>query len=260
MYALGIVIAVLAGALLSRTVLPGDKDSAFVLELPPYRMPAFKGLMIHTWERSSGFVKKAGTLILAVTVILWFALNLPWGVENQQDSLFGRTSAVIAPAFAPLGFGNWQAAGSLMSGFIAKEIVVSTMSQTYGVADVGAAGQAEKPDFAQDLLDIVTGFFEAVLNAAKSLVSIIPGINLVESDGTTEDTALGAALRSYFSPLAAVAFVAFVLLYVPCVAMLAAIRHEYGSRWTVFATGFQLALAWFVAFAIYQGGKLLGMG
>ena len=260
MYALGIIMAVFAGALLSRTVLQGDRDAAFVLELPPYRMPALKGLLIHTWERSSGFVKKAGTLILGVTILLWFALNLPWGVANQQDSLFGRASAVIAPVFAPLGFGDWQAAGSLMSGFIAKEIVVSTMSQTYGVAGAGDAEPVERPDFGRDLLNIVTGFFEAVWNAFKSLVSIIPGINLTESGGEIEDTKLSAALRTAFSPLAALAFVAFVLLYVPCVATLAAIRHEYGSRWAVFATGYQLALAWLVAFAIYQGGRLLAMG
>ena len=260
MYALGIAIAVLAGALLNRTILKGDKDAAFVLELPPYRMPTLKGLMIHTWERSSGFVKKAGTLILAVTVLLWFALNLPWGVENQQDSLFGKTSAIIAPLFAPLGFGNWQAAGSLMSGFIAKEIVVSTMSQTFVGTDVEDSEQIEKPDFGQDLLKIVAGFSGAVLDAGKSLVSIIPGIDLIESNGETEDTALSAALRNYYSPLTAVAFVAFVLLYVPCVAMLAAIRHEYGSKWAVFSTGYQLALAWIVAFVIFQGGKLLGMG
>jgi ferrous iron transport protein B len=259
MYALGIVIAVLAGAILSRTILRGDKEAAFVLELPPYRMPTLRGLVIHTWERSRGFVKKAGTLILAVTVLLWFALNLPWGVEDQQDSLFGKTSAIIAPLFAPLGFGNWQAAGSLMSGFVAKEIVVSTMSQTYAGANVGNTDQVEKPDFRQDLLGIVTGFFEAMLNAGRSLVSIIPGIDLTGSDGEVEDTALSAALRTNFTTLAAVAFVAFVLLYVPCVAALGALRHEFGNKWAVFAAGFQLALAWLIAFFIFQVGGLLGL-
>jgi ferrous iron transport protein B len=258
MYALGIVIAVLVGAIFSRTILPKDKDAAFVLELPPYRMPTLRGLLIHTWDRSSGFVKKAGTVILAVTVVLWFLLNLPWGVEDQRDSLFGEVSATIAPVFAPLGFGSWESAGSLVSGFVAKEIVVSTMSQIYvGGED---AEVAETTTFGEDLALIVVGFGEAVVDAARSLVSIAPGVDLTGGDEEAEDTALSAALRTSFTPLAAVAFVVFVLLYVPCVAMLAAIRHEYGSRWAIFTVVYQLALAWVVAFIVFQGGRLLGLG
>ena len=108
--------------------------------------------------------------------------------------------------------------------------------------------------------DIFGGFGVATVEAGKAVVSIIPGVDLTGSEKNTEDTALSAALRANFSALAAVAFVAFVLLYVPCVATLAAIRQEYGTRWMAFATVFQLALAWVVAFAIYQGGKLLGLG
>jgi ferrous iron transport protein B len=258
MYALGIIVAVLVGAIFSRTVFPHDKDAAFVLELPPYRLPTLKGLLIHMWERTSGFVRKAGTVILVVTVILWFLLNLPWGVEQQRDSVFGNVSAAVAPVFEPLGFGNWEAAGSLVSGFIAKEIVVSTMSQIY-VGEEGAATN-EATSFGQDLREIITGFATATVEAGRVFASIIPGVNLTDNEGEAEDTALSAALRTNFSPLAAVALVAFVLLYVPCVATLAAIRHEFGWKWTVFSAGYQLALAWVVAFVIYQGGRFLGIG
>jgi ferrous iron transport protein B len=258
MYVLGILIAVVVGGIFSRTVLPGDRDAAFVLELPPYRMPTLKGLLVHTWDRSSGFVKKAGTVILAVTVVLWFLLNVPWGVEDQRDSMFGRVSVAIAPAFAPLGFGRWEPAGALVSGFVAKEIVVSTMSQIY--VGTHEAGVKETSTFGEGLVTIVGGFGKAVVVAAKSLVSIIPGVDLTGGGIKTEDTALSAALRTSFTPLAAVAFVTFVLLYVPCVATLGAVRHECGPRWAVFAAGYQLALAWIVAFAVFQGGKLLGLG
>jgi ferrous iron transport protein B len=258
MYALGIIVAVLMGAIFSRTVFPQDKDAAFVLELPPYRLPTLKGLLIHMWERTGGFVRKAGTVILAVTVILWFLLNLPWGGERQRDSVFGNVSAAVAPVFEPLGFGNWEAAGSLVSGFIAKEIVVSTMSQIY----VGEEGEAvaEATTFAQDVKETLTGFALATLEAGRVFASIIPGVDLTGNEGEAEDTALSAALRTYFSPLVAVVLVAFVLLYVPCVATLAAIRHEYGWKWAIFSASYQLALAWVVAFVIYQGGRFLGIG
>jgi ferrous iron transport protein B len=257
MYALGILMAVLMGAILSHTLFVRDKDAAFVLELPPYRLPTLRGLLIHMWGRTSEFVKKAGTVILAVTVILWFLLNLPWGVENQRDSLYGHASATVAPAFKPLGFGDWETTGSLVSGFIAKEIVVSTMSQIF----VGAEEETqEATTLGEDLIEIAGGFGTAILEAGKSLVSIIPGINLTGGEEEAEDTALSAALRDHFTPLAAVALVAFILLYVPCVAALGAIWHEYGRKWAFFSTGYQLALAWVVAFVIFQGGKLLGLG
>jgi ferrous iron transport protein B len=257
MYALGILIAVLVGAIFSRTVFPKDMDTAFVLELPPYRVPALKALLIHTWDRSSGFVKKAGTIILSVTVILWFLLSLPWGVQDQRDSFYGQVSAAIAPVFAPLGFGSWEPAGSLLSGFVAKEIVVSTMSQVYvGTEDPDIV---ETATVREDLTMIVAGFGGAVVEAGKSVISMLPGVDLAGTEGEAADTTLSSALRANFSTLTAVAFVAFVLLYVPCVATLAAIRHEYGTRWAVFAAVYQLALAWVVAFAIFQGGRLLGL-
>jgi ferrous iron transport protein B len=257
MYALGILIAMLVGAFFSRMVFKRDKDAAFVLELPPYRRPALRGLFIHTGERISGFVRKAGTIILLVTVVLWFLLNLPWGVENQRESLFGRVSATIAPVFGPLGFGNWESTGSLVSGFVAKEIVVSTMNQIYvGAEEADAEGPTS---FAEDLAEIVRGFGDAALDAGKSLLSVVPGVNL-QHQKDAEDTALSTALRTSFSLPAAVAFVTFVLLYVPCAATLGAIRHEYGSKWAVFSAAYQLALAWVVALLIYQGGQLVGVG
>jgi ferrous iron transport protein B len=258
MYALGIAMALLVGALFSRLVFKRDQDAAFVLELPPYRLPTLRGLWIHTWGRTRDFAKKAGTVILVVTVLLWVLLNLPWGVENQRDSVFGSVSATIAPALEPLGFGDWETAGALMSGFVAKEIVVSTMSQVYVGAEEAPA--QETPTLGEDVSEIAGGFGRAVLEAAKSLLSIVPGIELRSAEKVTEDTTLSAAVRNRFTPLAAVALVTFILLYVPCVATLGAIRHEYGRKWAIFSAAYQLALAWGVAFVVFQGGRLLGLG
>jgi ferrous iron transport protein B len=256
MYALGILVAVLVGALFSRVLFQRDQEAAFVLELPPYRLPTLQGLLIHMWSRTGDFVRKAGTIILAVTVILWLLLNLPWGVANQRDSLFGQASATVAPVFGPLGFGNWESAGALVSGVIAKEIIVSTMSQIYIGAQEAAADA--HPSLGEDVLEVTAGFGRAVLDAGKALLGIIPGIDLSHDRAASEDTALTTALRAHYTPLSALALVVFVLLYVPCAATLAAVRHEYGGRWALFSAAYQFALAWGAAVLVYQGGRLLG--
>jgi ferrous iron transport protein B len=259
MYALGIVVAVVYGFVLTRTVFRHEGASSFVLELPPYRMPMLRTLLIHTWERASEFVKRAGTIILAASVILWLLLNLPPGAE-QEDSLFGQFSRTISPVLAPAGFGNWQSAGSLVTGFIAKEVVISTMSTIYVGGEEEEAGPADEPapTLGGDLVEIAEGFGAATVDVGRRLVSLIPGVNLAEEKTEEESTALSAALQGAFTPLAALAFVIFVLLYVPCVATLGAMRGEFGARWAVLSGAFQIVIAWLVSTAVYQIGRLLG--
>jgi ferrous iron transport protein B len=256
MYALGILVAMLSGMVFTRTLLKPDVSSAFVLELPPYRQPALKSVLIHMWENTREFVRKAGTIILGASVVMWLLLNLPWGVTEQRNSYFGKVSGAIAPVFAPLGFGNWETGGALVTGFMAKEIVVSTMSQIY-LGDIEAE-PVETTTFGEDLAGIGTGFVEAVVNSGRILLSIIPGVNLVDEEAGGEDTALSLALRDRFTPLSAVSMLVFVLLYVPCVATLGAIKHEFGTSWAVTSAVYQTAVAWIVAFLIYQSGILLG--
>jgi ferrous iron transport protein B len=259
MYALGIVVAMLAGMVFTRTILKPDASSAFVLELPPYRTPALKSVLIHMWENTREFVRKAGTVILFASLVMWLLLNLPWGVGNKRDSYFGKVSGAISPVFAPLGFGDWQTSGALVTGFMAKEIVVSTLSQIYINAEESAEVR-EPTTFVQDLTGIGIGFVDATVNSGKILFSIIPGINLVDEDAETQDTVLSRALREHFTPLSAAALLVFVLLYVPCVATLGAIKHEFGMSWAVTSAVYQTAVAWVVAVLVYQGGLLLGFG
>ena len=258
MYALGILVAMLAGMVFTRTLLKPDSTSAFVLELPPYRQPAMKSILIHMWENTREFVRKAGTVILGASVIMWLLLNLPLGVTNQKDSYFGKVSGFIAPIFSPLGFGNWQTSGALVTGFAAKEIVVSTMSLVYTGSETTA--NAEPATFREEIINTGKGFAEATINSGKILVSILPGVDLIPEDEQTEDTVLSIALRNEFTPLSAAALLVFVLLYVPCVATLGAIKHEFGNSWAVTSALYQTAIAWCAAFLVYQGGKILGFG
>ncbi len=258
MYALGILVAMLAGMVFTRTILKPDATSAFVLELPPYRQPALKSVLIHMWENTREFVRKAGTMILFASVVMWLLLNLPWGVADQRDSYFGKVSSAISPVFIPLGFGSWETGGALVSGFMAKEIVVSTMSQIY-LGGEGVA-PAEPTTFSEDLIGIGTGFVDATISSGRILLSIIPGVNFVGEETEREDTALSLALRARFTPLSALSLLIFVLLYVPCVATLGAIKHEFGTSWALTSAVYQTVVAWVVSFIIYQSGLLLGLG
>ena len=259
MYALGIIVAMLAGMVFTRTILKPDVSSAFVLELPPYRRPAFKSVMIHMWENTREFVHKAGTTILYASLVMWLLLNLPWNVADQRDSYFGKVSGVIAPVFEPLGFGDWQTSGALVTGFMAKEIVVSTMSQIY-LGEEEVVVSAEGTSFVGDLSEIGVGFVDAVVNSGKILLSIIPGVDLLDEETASQDTVLSVALRDHFTPLSAASMLVFVLLYVPCVATLGALKHEFGASWALTSAVYQTVVAWLAALLVYQGGLLLGFG
>lgn len=262
LYVLGIVLAVVMGIAFKRTLFKGESPM-FIMELPPYRMPSFRSLMIHTWEKGKHFLIKAGTYILAVSVLVWFLLNLPWGVEHKKDSYLGKAGQVIAPVFEPLGFGNWEASSSLISGLIAKEIVVGTMGEIY--APNGAEeGNGPAPTLTEDLKEIGTSFGSAVTDSFDNVFSAF-GVSSMSAEESAEETeeraSLRSALKNQFTPLSAYAFIAYVLLYMPCVVVAIAMRHEFGTwKWFGIAFAYQMVLAWVVAFAIYQGGKFIGLG
>ncbi len=256
LYVLGIALAIGLGVVFKRTLFRGEAP-VFIMELPPYRMPSPRSLAIHTWEKGKHFLVKAGTYILAVSVLVWFLLNLPWGVEHKRDSYLGRAGQVVAPALRPLGFGSWEAASALITGVIAKEIVVGTMGEIY------APAPEEKkiaPAFADELKEIGTSFAKAVRESVSNVVSTA-GISSLSTEEKEERASLKAVIRSTFTPLSAYAFMVFVLLYMPCMVVAVAMRQEFGSwRWFGIAVLYQTALAWGAAFAVFQGGRLLGLG
>jgi ferrous iron transport protein B len=251
------------GMIFKRTLFRGETPM-FIMELPPYRMPSLHSLCLHTWEKGKHFLIKAGTYILAVSVFVWFLLNLPWGVESKRDSYLGQAGAAVAPVFEPLGFGTWEAASSLITGIIAKEIVVGTMGEIYApaaLAEADAAAAAEvTPTLGEDLREIVVSFGGAVKDAGANVIGTFGVVSLTAED-EAGDSPLKSAVRGAFTPLSAYAMMAFVLLYMPCVVVAIAMRQEFGSwKWFGVAFAYQSALAWGVALIIYQGGTLLGLG
>ncbi len=263
LYLIGIATAAIAGWALARWVFPEVHQSVFVLELPRYRLPTWQGLWLHTWEHTSEFVRKAGTVILGISVLLWFLLNLPWGVTDPRESYFGRVSGALAPVFEPAGFGTWQAAGALVSGFVAKEVVISTMSQIYvGEQEARMEESATPLNWREDARTIVVGFLEATRDAGKAFLDVLtPGVSLFPHDeGAQRETALSRALHNAFTPLSAFAFLVYVLLYTPCAATIAAQAQEYGWRWAGFSVLLGLTTAWVLAVAVFQIGRLLGWG
>jgi len=256
-YLLGILLAVMMG-MLFRKFLFQDEAPLFIMELPPYRMPSFKNLLIHTWEKVKHFIIKAGTTILAMSIIVWFALNLPWGVEHKKDSILGQTSQIVAPILAPIGFGTWESSASLITGIVAKEIIISTMGEVYGKRKI--ITEAPELNLVEDVKTIFVSFYQAVLEATTNIFSTV-GISSLSLEENEEGQSLKGVIKESFTALQAYSFMVFVLLYMPCIVTGIAIRHEFGS-WKLFyiSIAYGLTLAWTSSFIIFQGGTLLGLG
>lgn len=269
MYLLGILIAIIVGLLLNHALLRSPEQSHFLMELPPYRLPTVRTVWRQMWERTSSFIHNAWTIILAVSIALWFLLAIPvrsadssFAAVPVEESVFGAVSSAIAPVFAPLGFGSWQASGSLLTGFVAKEVVIATMAQVYHV-DTPAEPDAAAPTFLEDVVLIVTSFVQATIDTVKS-IPLIFGINLFDDAAEAAPTALMSAVQTDFKAtsggygaLAGLAFMVFVLLYTPCMAAVAAAKHELGTKWMWVSVLGQFAIAWLVALLVFQGGKFL---
>ncbi|MCI8318650.1 MAG: ferrous iron transport protein B [Lachnospiraceae bacterium] len=203
LYVFGMVVGILCALILEHTVYRGN-PVPFVMELPNYRFPSAKSVLLLMWDKAKDFIQKAFTIIFAATVIIWFLqtfdlkLNV---VQDSADSLLALVGKWIAPVFRPLGFEDWRVSTALITGFTAKEAVVSTMSILLG----------------------------------------------------TSMEHLGEALSAVFTPVTAVSFLVFTLLYTPCVAAIAAIRRELASGWKAAGVALlQCTVAWMSAFLVYQ--------
>jgi ferrous iron transport protein B len=270
LYLLGIVVALGVGLLLWRTVLPATRSHGLVMELPPYRLPHWQSIWYQMWQRTRSFLAHAWSIILIMSLVIWFLMAVPLGGSGTfaaaplPESAFGRLSNALSPVFQPLGFGSWETTGALVSGLVAKEVVVSTLAQTY---DTAPSRDGDAPTtLGQDALDIVTSFATAVGDTLRAIPSLV-GINLQRDTGDEADSALSAQIQAGFTAssnghatLAALAFLVFVLLYTPCVATAAAERHELGTRWMWTSLIGQFVLAWVAALIVFQGGLLLGVG
>lgn len=202
LYLLGIAMAFIIGLIFKNTIFKKDEEP-FLIELPEYKLPEFKNLMLHTWEKGKGFLKKAGTIIFSISVIVWFLSSFNFsgkaGIDVSFLSYIGR---FISPVFKPLGFSTWQNSVALLTGLMAKEVVVGTMGVIYH----------------GDLKHVLT---------------------------------------NYFTQLSAYSFLVFVLLYTPCVSVIATMKKEYGKKMMFFSVSYQLVLAWIMAFMVFNIGKII---
>ena len=272
LYLLGILVAILLGIILKHTLFKSNEQIPFILELPPYRMPTLQSIWRQMWERTAAFVRKAWTIIMVTSIVVWLLMAIPvrgtgsFAATEMDDSAFAAVSGSIAPIFAPLGFGSWEASGALLTGFVAKEVVVSTMSQIYAVEAEATDEAGATLSVVDGLTEIVTSFGTAALDTLKAIPLII-GVNLADAEAEEEPTALMGALQASFEQasgghgaLAAVAFMVFVLLYTPCMVAVAAARQEFGNKWMWVSIIGQFGLAWLVALVVFQIGRLLGLG
>ena len=189
LYVIGMAVGILSGIFFKHTLFAGE-PAPFVLELPPYRFPSIENIATHVWQKVKGFLVKAGTLILAMSIVLWLLQSFDFSlhmVDDAANSMLGTLGALIAPVFAPLGFGFWQAAVALLTGFIAKEMVVSSLSMFYGFS-LTAAGTA--------VAAAMTGF--TPLSAFSMLVFILLYVPCVAATSTMAKE-LGSAKWTVFS-------------------------------------------------------------
>jgi len=253
-YALGIITAITMVKILRRTRFKG-MSSPLVMELPPYRIPTLRSLFLHMWERSWLYLRKAGTIILGISIIMWFLMTFPkpnrysqdynnlingaeksylageitglekdklvvnyenlMAAENLEYSIAGRLGRIIEPIIKPLGF-DWRLGIAIISGLAAKEVVVSTMGTIYGVGKVDEGSESLRQNLAGD---------------------------------------------PKYSKLIAYSFLVFILIYAPCLAAMAVFLRESGSfKEAVFQFSYTVFLAWGMSMVIYQGGKYLGLG
>lgn len=223
LYLLGMVMAVLMAKLFSRFFVKGE-SLPFVMELPPYRMPTAKAVLRHTWEKGKEYLKKMGTIILGASIIVWALSYFPTNEDRQlqaENSYMAKIGKTIEPVMRPCGF-DWRQSVSLLAGVGAKEVVASTMAVVYATSSDEAAMLEED--------------FESEENESR----------------------ISELIRNNMSPLSAMSMLLFILLYMPCVSTIVAIKNESGKwKWALITVAYTIGLAWIVSTLFFQIGSLL---
>lgn len=221
MYIVGILGAFLASAVYTKTIFKAE-DASFVLELPPYRWPDMKTVLLETWDKGKGYLIKAGTIILAMSVLIWFlsSYNMNGPVDDMSESFLAALGGAMSVLFTFHGFDTWEAGSAVLTGIMAKEAVVSTMGILYGLPDLS-------PD----------------MDEAEMIA-----------------TAAGSGLAAAFTPASALAFMVFSQLYTPCMTALGTIKKETGSwYWMGFSAVSQFVIGWGVSLIVYWIALAVGM-
>lgn len=255
-YLVGIVLSILTGRIFRSTLLKGA-DAPFVMELPPYRVPMLKSLLIHMWDRSKMFLKKMGGIILIGSVIVWTFSAFPRNIEYSFD-YNGEIEKIKAAYETGIKAGNVDNKPlEMKKDADILEITRAQRAEQVEKSYMGRIGKTISPLFSPIGIDwrggvaLLTGFV-----AKEIVVSTMAVLHAAEKKS---DALKNALLSSKMTPLSALSMMIFVLLYLPCLATVAAIKRETGSfKWMFFSIAYNTSIAWFAAFCVYQGGKFLG--
>lgn len=260
-YFIGVGAIILSGLILKKTAMFSGDPSPFVMELPIYHIPAWKNVIIHAWDRCKAFVQKAGTVIFVSSALIWFLSSYNWKADSveQNDSMLASIGNVAAPVFQPLGWGEWKPAMATITGLIAKENVVSTFGVLYADGGSGEEEAAEEPAAPADVQEMSAAGQELQASLAEaSGESAAEAEEEEDEDAEIRETGNRLVQAGAFTFLSAFSFMIFNLLCAPCFAAMGAIRREMNSaKWTFFAIGYMCALAYCLAFLIYQLGAWL---
>ena len=221
MYIVGIVVAIIMAKVLGVTAFR-SQGSTFLLELPPYRMPDMKTVLLETWDKGKGYLIKAGTIIFAMSVAIWFLsnYNADGATDEMSESFLASIGGGMSHLFALQGFETWESGAAVVTGIMAKESVVSTLGILYGVGDVSTE--------AEDAAETATQF--------------------------------AGSMGTAFTAASALAFMVFSQLYTPCMTSLGTIKKETGKwRWMLFAALYTFGVAWVVSLLVYWGACAFGM-
>ncbi|MBT6993859.1 MAG: Fe(2+) transporter permease subunit FeoB [Candidatus Cloacimonetes bacterium] len=265
-YMMGILLAIFSGLLFKRTILKGE-TSTFVMELPPYHIPTFNGIMMHTWQRLKSFLIRAGKVIIVVVIILSFLNAIgndgSFGNEDSENSLLSSIGKSITPIFKPMGIqeSNWPATVGLFTGIFAKEAVVGTLDNLYTSLDKSPKiEEKEKFDFWTGIVESFQSIGDGLAGIGETFkdplgITVEDNLENLNTQADEQKVNIGTfkEMKTRFgSKSAAFAYLLFILIYMPCVAAIAAVYRETNLKWAIFSVLYLTILAWIISTLFYQ--------
>ncbi|APS57960.1 Fe(2+) transporter permease subunit FeoB [Piscirickettsia salmonis] len=257
LYLLGIIVAITTGLLLKKSILRGDA-SPFIMELPAYHAPHLKSILMLTWNRLKSFVIRAGKIIVPVCILIGSlnSININGSIDpdGSRNSILSKTGKIITPIFTPMGIeqDNWPATVGLITGTLAKEVVIGTLNTLYS-QQTSTTSTDQNFSFwggiKSAVTDTIAGF--SSMNAA----TFINPFEAAKADGDMDSSAMGQMVHFFGSPIAVFAYLVFALLYIPCIATIGALSREIGRGWAYLSTYWGASTAYSLAVITYQAGS-----
>jgi len=252
--------------ILKGTILKGEASS-FIMELPPYHIPTIPGILLHTWERLKAFILRAGKAIILVVLVLSFlgsiGIDGSFGNKQRDQSVLNVIGKISVPIFKPMGIreDNWPAVVGIFTGIFSKETVIATLDSIYTQLDENTADITEEDPPPQIVNTIKESFMTIPKNLSNlsvpfSLSGLIGAdVDSAVKELTVTETTYTALTKRFDGKAGAFAYLLMILIYMPCVAAIAAVYRELNLRWTLFSAGYLSGLAWIVSVLFYQSAR-----